>query len=942
MKFYTLLLALFLTCSVQAQETFKIDGIVTDTLDNSLIAATVMLMDPDSTLVDFRTTELDGSFRFTKVAAGDYIVKSTYIGYIPLTQNVSSTGENIDLGKMEMKEMAEELMEVVIKAAKAQIKMRGDTIEYDVSTFKVPPGATVESLLKRLPGIELDKDGTILSEGKNVSDVTVDGKKFFSNDPKVAIKNLPAEGISKIQVFDKKTEEEKTTGIKTESENKTMNLALKEDFKKGAFGQVVAGVGTKSGGIIGESQYRAELKGNLNRFNKDMQFSIIGVGNNTGRNGLGWNDYQDFMGSNSFNFNRQDQFGFGGGGGMFFMTFGGGSSNNIEQSIQSIFFNSRNDGFPENYNGGVNFNYDKDKTKLNAVYFINVPKLTSSSTSESENFLASSTFNRDRNNFNVSRSLGHRAELSWKQELDSLHTITVDVNGAFINDKNNNDIELSLTNDGTLKTKSKTKTYNKNVGNLVTSMVTFRKKFMKPGRRFGANVSYLNTEMNRSETQNTAIDNYNNGLIKNTEAIVQNSNGQETKKQYKANAVFVEPLSKKLFSQTFYNFSNREETGDREVKDNSNAIIDNLSRTYNNTIQNHRIGSAIRYASKGYNVSVGLGYQMFYLKGDYAIKNGTSNRIDKQYNSIIPHFNLSVSPKRGTRYGIGYSLNNVEPSIDRLQPIVDNRNPLFITEGNPNLTPESEHKISANWNKFWALSRTRIGIRGSYSYFSNNIITNQRVDDRLATYVTYQNYKGGNAVSLNSWFSFPVYKTFIKGRGNLWGRYRKSFAYVNDQLNKTNNWNISPSLKFTIIPWKGGSIDIGGRWGYTLAQYDLNTTQDQVGWDNTYSIDFDTKIVPNLFFNSEFSYETITNKRFNLNQRIPTLNASIYRQFLEGNKAEVRLSLYNAFNQDYSVSQYAGQYSVSKSRRASLGRYVMLSMKYNIRGLNGNKKGMFH
>jgi hypothetical protein len=293
------LLLLFVTISfiLSAQNTYSISGTITDTSGMPLLASTIMLMDMDTTYEDFSRTNGEGKFEFKKVKKGNHLLRATFMGTIPVTLNVSYNGSDIELGTIVMKEISTELMEVVIKAARAPIKLRGDTIEYDASTFRVPEGSSVEDLLKRLPGIQVDQNGNITSDGNNVSRVTVDGKEFFGSDPKAATKNLPAEGISKVQVFDNKSEEEEITGVEDgSSQDKTMNLELKEDFKKGAFGKVTAGAG---------SDDRAELKGNYNRFNDKIQFSLIGVTNNTGRNGLSWDDYQGFMGSESFSFDNE-------------------------------------------------------------------------------------------------------------------------------------------------------------------------------------------------------------------------------------------------------------------------------------------------------------------------------------------------------------------------------------------------------------------------------------------------------------------------------------------------------------------------------------------------------------------------------------------------------------------------------------------------------------
>jgi len=198
-KLYFFAALILFSSYAQAQSpNYQIDGIVEDTLGNPLMYATVLLMEAaDSTMLDFTRTEMDGSFRFKDISQGNHLVKTTYVGYLPLTIPVQAGDQKkVQLGTLKMTEIASELMEVVIKAAKAPMRMKGDTIEYDASTFKVPEGSSVEDLLRRLPGIEVESDGSINADGQDVDKVTVDGKEFFGADPKAATKNLPAEGIS--------------------------------------------------------------------------------------------------------------------------------------------------------------------------------------------------------------------------------------------------------------------------------------------------------------------------------------------------------------------------------------------------------------------------------------------------------------------------------------------------------------------------------------------------------------------------------------------------------------------------------------------------------------------------------------------------------------------------------------------------------------------------
>ena len=921
--------------STFAQSTnYDIKGIVEDTLGNPLIYSTVLLLEPDSTMIDFTRSEMDGSFQFKDVPLGNHIVKTTYIGYFPLTINTSSTdGEKVELGVVKMKEIAAELMEVVIKAAKAPMKMRGDTIEYDASTFKVPEGSSVEDLLRRLPGIEVEADGSINADGKSVSRVTVDGKSFFGSDPKAATKNLPAEGISKVQVFDTKTEEEEITGSTSESQDKTMNLELKEDFKSGGFGKVIAGIGDVD---------RKELKGNYNKFNKKIQFSLVGVGNNTGRNGLSWDDYQDFMGSQSFNFSDgTTDYGFGGRQHMYY--FGGGGGNAIEQSIQSIFFSGRqNNGFPENYNGGVNFNYDHKKTKLSSVYYYNQAGLISNSTTTQDKFYNTFVQNENGLSDKDDNSSGHRVELALDQELDSLHSIKVEFKGAAIDQRNifNNDVKLSRDN---VFTSASTYENEKNTdGYLANGLILLRKKFMKKGRRMGLNASFMTTQLDDAWTQNSSTEFYNkNGEIESVLDIDQVNDNTADKNLFKANALFVEPLSKKFFLQTFYNFRNRKESGNRNVTDIENdqkSLNENLSREYNNTIKYNRGGASLRYSHNGMNISGGLAYEQFLLDGSYASRgtSGISGTVDKTFSNWIPNLSINFQPWRNSYASISYNRNANEPQISDLQPLVDNINPLYIREGNSSLTPELANEFSLYLNRSYPLSGIRASINLSYSSFSNQFSTEETVDDRLVTTVKPINIAGGNRSSAWLSFSFPFVKNKFTTRLGLNLSNNSRPAIVNSLLNTTTSLSYSPSVRFNITPSKDVSLYINGSVRTSNTSYDLNTTQDQSTKTTNIGIEANTKLVAGFYVSSNLDYVRYTNDRFSLDRSVPVWNASIYKRLLPESRAELRLSFYDILDKNIGFYQGAYGLGVSQTETPTLAKYTMLTLTYNIRGIKSD------
>lgn len=935
---FCLTLAFICICFIQvfAQKTYKVNGIITDTLDNSLISATVLLLEKsDSTMIKFTRTELDGSFVIKDIEPGEYLIKTTYIGYLPQHIPVSITNTNQSLETIRMSEIASELMEVVIKAAKAPMVIKGDTIEYDASTFRVPEGSTVEDLLKRLPGIEINSDGSIKSEGKDITKVTVDGKSFFGSDPKAATKNLPAEGISKVSVFDKKTEESEITGNNSTTDEKTMDLQLKDEYKSGGFGRIVGGIGTKE---------RAELKGNYNKFNDKIQFSLVGVGNNTGRNGLGWDDYQDFLGSQSFRFDDDGTYGFKSMG--FSIYFGGNSANSLESDVQSLFFGGRDTGLPKNYNGGINLNYDHKKTKFSTVYFYNWAFLNQEMIRRSTKLQNTFEINENSNQLNVTTSQGHRAEVRFEQEIDSFHTVVTKLKGAYVNNVENMNNNLSLRKEKEIKTKSSFKNVSEQNGYLGNAMIVLRKKFRKKGRRMGINSSFIKSNLNTKSNQTSNLEFVEENK---TEDIKRFNDENRTKNIVRANMIYVEPLPKKLFNETFYNFSFSDENGDISVQESLNdqefKLNNNLSRLYTNNQLTHRIGNSLRYSNKGTNISVGLAYQQINLKGDYQFLQSQTElgKVDKTFQSVIPNLSIRYSPNRSFSVGMTYIRDVSAPSIDQILPIVDNSNPLFIREGNINLAPTSMHSIRLNSRKSYLASGIRIRGNISLSAYSNSIINEETVDENLITYIKPINYTGGFNSYAYSNISFPLMNNKLKINMGYSPAYNQSFAFVNTVLNKTNTWRHSPSISIDYSPNDNFGINLGSYSSFSNTVYEINTSQNQKNMNINLYTELNARLFWGIFTAINFDYDYYNNNRFNLNQSIPVLNGSIYKHFLPGNKLEIRLSLYDAFNRQLGVRQNATAAGFYETQTNAIGRYFMLSATYNIKGLKNDlqKDGWF-
>jgi len=930
MRFYKyLIIAMVLTFYLglgNAQSSnWQIKGNVTDTSSSALSLASVMVLHPeDSTLVTFVQADQKGNFNIKNLKSTPYLLKISYVGFLPKNIPVTPVlGEAIlDLGQIKMVEISKELFEVVIKTAKAPMTIRGDTIEYDATKFKVPQGSTVEDLLRRLPGMEVSADGTISAEGQEIRKVTVDGRKFFGGDPKSATKNLPAEGISKVQLFTEETEEKKLTGASSAPPEKMMNLTLKDEFKNGSFGKLIAGGGTSE---------RAELKGNFNKFNESMQLSIIGSGNNTGRNGLGWDDYQDFRGSQSFNWNDESDFGFGGGNDFMSVSF------DDENSMNSSFFGGRQSGLPKNGSGGLNYTWFNDKTEINSVYFYNYNELFAEAIRSQENYLPDQYFKNNDSTTRISKNMGHQALFRGEHKFDSMHTLVVNLNGQLSKRLNNHfgNLQYSKAN-GIIS--NLTQFDNSGETNSINGngSAVFRKKYKNKGRSSGISAvlsRFDGYQFNEIESENNFF--IIASVFDSLYAIRQTNETNNQNLLIKSSIIHVEPIGKKFFSQTFYNFSRRIEESDRDVFDKLDQIEirnDFLSRDYSNVIQTQRLGTSLRYSHQGTNVSVGLARQIFNLNGEF--NGGMTNSIDRQFQNWIPNFSFNSSVRKNQHLHAFYSVNAREPRVQDLQPIVDNSNPLYIRIGNPDLIPQIDHRVGTGirLNNPINFTNFSIGLNGNFS--ENQFVQEQNVDSNLVTTARIINFKGMK--SGGSWISygFPIIKTKITLNLSYNFNISESFALVNNFENETFSITNGGNVYLNITPNESISAFLSARISYTDTKYSIESSQNQQIMTQNFSASVNVKLFWGMLASANFNYDRFINDRFDFNQEVPILNASVYKVFGKNNHFETRISVYDIFNKNLGVNLVANGNIVSETRTSTLRRYGLLSFTYNIRGIS--------
>ncbi|MFD1139876.1 TonB-dependent receptor domain-containing protein [Larkinella insperata] len=920
---------------------FSIQGRVVDTTKAPLPGSSVLLLEPsDSSLVNFTRSGENGAFQFKNIKRKAYLLKITYVGTLPYGQTITPPENNLlDLGAIPLKPISKELFEVVIRTAKAPLSIRGDTIEYNATTFKVPPGSTVEDLLRRLPGVQVDANGNIKAQGQDVKRLTVDGKTFFGSDPKMATKNLQAEAISKVQVFNDQSEKSKLTGVDDGSKQKTMNLELKDEFKKGGFGKVTASGGSAVPAPGAAKGARGEVKANYNKFDAKRQLSLIGLVNNTNQQGMSWDDYQDFRGSNAFNWNDDADFGFSGG----FRYWSGEDEDNLGIPIGG----DRGRGFSNNAAIGANYNYDTKKNKFSSSYYYSQTRQQLEAKRWQQNFFDGGFLQNDEQSNQINFTGAHRVTLRYERQIDSLQTL-VFVNNSRLGVGNSSLSSLTNVLENGINPTSRIIVNN---GNRVNSFGTantllYRHKFKKKGRSFAASATYqLNTSDGSADLtsdnqffQSTTVNAFLRQIRQRQLSLTQRS-------QYKANLQYIEPISKRIFWENFYNFSLRYDELDRDSYNQQESAMtrnDTLSRYYKNNYLYNRLGTGLRYSYKGLNLSVGGAYQQFALDGRYASDESVVplNRIQRTFSTFVPNVSLNYDLKNNRFLFSSYSMGVQVPSSRDLQPVIDISNPLYISEGNPDLLPALSHNVNVGYNMFNPGSFVNIYGNVYYSYNINQIVYGRNIDPTTGiTRTRPENITGGQNAGAYIGGGFPLKKTKATLNMSLSGNLGRSLTPINNVLYQTHNRSISFGPRLELTPGDKLTFYANADWNIGHTRYDLMASQNQRIINNTYGATVTGKLSHEFYLTSNLNYSIYRNPTFGFDQRIPIWNASVYKIMGKSKKAEVRLSAYDMLNRNLGISQNASLNFVSGERVQTLARYFLLSFTYNMRGVStGNIK----
>ncbi len=902
--FKTLLLAIIAQVSLVAQD-YAIKGQIQDPDKNNLIGAVVVALNPsDSVMVSYAVTDENGNFNMTDIAKGKFRLQITYIGFGTLEKTVELTTQQkvLDLGLIKMLQEGAMLDAVTISAEYVPIKITKDTLEFTAEAFKTQPNAVVEDLLKKLPGVEVEADGTIKVKGEEVKAVTVDGKDFFGKDPKMATRNLPANAVKKVQVFEKKSKNAEFTGVDDGQEETTINLELKEDKRNGIFGNISGGVGTDS---------RYEGKSMINRFGPKTQVSIIGTLNNLNNTGISAGDFGTMTGS---------------------------SGRNMNNTGAPVSFGPNNNGETNSATLGMNINNQFGKrNRVNFSYFLTQSETDLIQNSFTNSFLPTGALISNKFSKSNTDALNHNFYSSLDLRIDSTSEVNMTGNLAIrANDRLSSSSDSTSNTTKVLLNRNAQKRDNTSESTNYGFTLNFRKRLKKRGRTFTFDSGYGN---NSSESINQLLSEvYGRDLLLNTKSSVFQDQEQFSGNiNYNLGASYTEPLNPSTFLTT--SLSQRNNKTDL-IKDFFNLNPENtdlrtfneeLSRTFDNSFKYTTAGTNLRFNKETYSFSAGVDYQNSALKGLPSV----GEEIDRSFNYFLPKFNLELD---NLHIRVNYSTSVREPSMDQLQPVIDNTDPLNLYQGNPNLVPEYRHSMRIMYHHFDQFNFRSIFANVRLGYTKNRITTSSFFDPEL--FIRTQNpVNTDSEKSMASTLSFssPLNVIKAKYRININSSVTNGINFINKIENEINRW--SNGVSFTLENKSKNKIDISAttRLNYTQNIYKENESLNTDFLNQTYEGYFawfagkgwtiDTRYEMNIYGQGSFGEATT----------IKLWQASLSKNFME-NKINAKLRVFDILNQNQGVSRTASETNISESISNSIGQYFMLSCTYNINALGAPKQ----
>jgi hypothetical protein len=894
----SLLLFLLFNCLNAFSQDVTIRGVIKDSALKMNInnASVVLLNAKDSIILSDVRTSSNGAFVFPELYSNrNYILFISYPGYLSISKDINSLQiKNIDLGSIYLTSKEVLLKEVVVKSGIRSIQLRGDTLQYNTAEIQLPPNASVEDLLKILPGLQVDPNGKISAQGKKVKKVLVDGEEFFSDDPVFVTRNLRSEMVAKVQVYDKKSDAAIFTGIDDGIKDKVINLQLKQDKSNGVFGKVEAGIG------LGNQLTPYNTQAMLNSFKGKRKTSGYMASNNIGQSGLGTTEKNQL-----------------------------GVNNDLEQ------YDGK--GLPQFSMVGLHFDnkWNKDRNSFNGDYYYSISNVSGFDSTFSNTILPIGIIKRFANTDFQKEGFSHKMNFTYKQEVGKRGTITFSNTASYnkgassqqsaSSDLNSNEQFLNRTNNQTSVNSE---------GRRIQTSFLFQQKLKQPGRTISFSIEQQSTSSNEQQTSLTATEFFNGKpLLDSTRSLDLFKGKDQNLQNLKIGLSFSNKINNSfsfiLSANSVYDAVNDNNLSNRIV--NPNGSIDSLFSTIRNDSRAMFIGNlSFNFEKNKVSASLGSGGGTNRLFLNNLIQR---KEFERSFAVWKPFARVQYSISDNTSFGISYRGTTVAPGFQELSPYAFNNDQLVTFSDNFSINNAFSNKVSLTYESFKSLTKAFTGLVVSHNSTKNPIKLLSNINTSGAYFLQYVNMAGytDEEFELTGFYSKPIPSLKIQATIDVSGKSGKNFSFINGALNKLS-YNIA-STGILLSKNKSGKYSI--QFGGTI-YYDVNSLNERTKTTRNNFFSYKLKSAIDLYMSTSFQIHSDAeffrqgkNNIFTDNFDRMVWNAWISKSFLKNNLFTVKLSANDILNSNAGFSRVATSAMFSENRYLAIRRYFMLSAIWN-------------
>lgn len=909
MKRYLLCFLLFSVISSFSQK-LVVSGNVQDTsakgpLPNAIVMAIKLT---DSTLIGYTRTDINGFFKLKPLPIDTYQVIISHPKFADQGYFIFGDKKNLeyDFGKIILQPKNVSLDEVTIFAFKDPIYYKGDTLIYTADSFKTKANVTVEDLLKKLPGLKVDKDGKITSQGKAVDKVLVDGDEFFGGDPTVATKNLNASSIESVQVYEKKSDDvaNSSTGEETQ---KILNLKLKDDAKKGYFGKI-------SGASDFQKFYEGEALANY--FKKKLKVSVFGLVSNTPNSSFGWGDVYKYGLNNEFDQGENED-------GDNFMSYS----------------NSQNQGIPQTIKSGFYFTDKLSKnTKLNFNYSYNSSEVNAKTTTNSQYFLTDTSYSSSNVSKSIQKNEAHAINIGIEQRIDSLTDFTINSKIKLLGSNSVSSDETDFLSSDNVKTRNTSiNNTTESNGYDIANNLKLLKRFKKKDRLLAVNYSNTFSENNGEgvlKTDNYSYADSSDFLI----SVNQKKESYNHNLSHIAGIIYTEPITKKIKIEASYDYMYYNSKQDKKALNNIggeyNQLDSSLTNNFVNVKQINRAGLKFIYEVKKMRFTIGTKARNVFVNNNNIFKN---QRITQNFNNVLPFSTLRYKFSDNKVLSINYKTSSQNPTISQLQPVKDNTNPNFINIGNPNLLPTFTHGLSLNFNSWKSISGKYTWMGFNYDYTNNDIVNSTTYDSIGRTVSQAINVNGNYSFNGFIGSSIPFFSKKLELSPNVNANYSNNRSFINSIENTTKNFrsNLSLGINLDLEVFEAG---VSGFYEYNSSASTLNSLSNKPYSSQGMSGRIEVKFTETFILMTDANY-TINSKRtsgYNINYLV--WNASLSKAFFKKESFILGLYAYDMLNQNISVNRNTNSNVITDTKTNIISRYFLLKATFKFNSNKGKEE----